>query len=459
MRFKDTSFYKEFMNIVNRGPTAIHFTEWVEFSIDDEIVVPFKLLSVNKSRVYSPYPGKENARYTDKIVIAVKLGEGTIQKSIYPNKERVIATLFRKVIGESGDSTKDTTVSILRFRANILDGKSSVLESNTYYADDTDSMDEDNLGAVQFELLGLSTEQLRLMSIQTNFRDMQLKDILQGGLTLQAGSVDLPQEDVLIGVDVAQPNNVDTHAYVSVPVGTPVMQFPRHLQEQIGVYSAGIGHYIQNKIWYVYPEYNIKRFDQVQRRLTVLNIPKSDLPGVERTFVQDGGSLTVLATGEVQHIDDGEIQQLNSGNGVRLLKGDGVHNGFWKIVDDQVVVDRKENIQEFFINERETGLNSAFFTKTIATSNLLHEQSKLARRMGTFVRFIWESADADLITPAMPCRFVFMNKEKLTELYGCVIAVDATSTAASGGIEARRYSQNASVLLFIEKYVVEKEDA
>jgi hypothetical protein len=455
MRIVDTPIYSEFLQISKQGEKPVHFENTFELLIDGELIKPFKLLSVEISRRYCPLPSSPRARYTDKIQVTAQFGEGTMQHKVYPNKERLIAVLTKKSVGEGGTTNNASETTTERYRAFLLDGKSSILESNVTFSDDEETMDRGGYKVVYFELLNLSVEQLRLMSAPgPSFRDMKLQDILLGVLTLSAGQIELPDEDRLEGVTVEKTNHVDVRDYVFVEQGLPLMDFPGHLQQSIGVYSSGLGHYIQGKRWYVYPEYNLKRYEIAKKRMTVLNVPRTELPMVERTYLDQGGNLLILATGQVDHIDDTDLQQVNFGNSVRLLKGDAAFNGFWEIKDDKVVVDKSKNIHEVAIGQRETGINTTFMSGAKTTSNILNEESKVARRMGSFIRFTWENADADLITPAMPVRYIFMVGQELVTLYGTCVSVECKKININQGSQANRFIQMASVTLFVEKYTL-----
>lgn len=451
MRITESSLQQELDLIIKDGSKPVHFTYSCEIAFGEEVVVPFKLLKQEVSRRYAATPESPVARYTDKVILTVQLTESVVNK-LYSNRENILITVFKHTQGEGGNQTNETSVYTHRYRAVLLNGKSSILEGNQTFSDNDQVTDMAGFKEVYFELLDLAVEQLRLKSVGTVYRDMTMKDIIVGTLTYAAGTLSLDDEDMIKGVDMVEPNHNTMKEQTVVEQGTPLMKFTRVLQESCGVYSAGIGHYIQNKQWYVFPEYNLKRFETAPKTLTILNVPRGQLPAIERTYYSDSGKVTLISTGETNHLDDSEAQQLNMGNGVRFLNADKVlQGGFSKMENGIIKVDKNKNIHEFVIEQRGTSLNSAPFSDNKITSNILNEESKVARRMGSFIRFTWENANADLIIPGMPCRFVYMKGTELITVYGSVVGVDFVSIVISKAIDATRYVQMASVTIFVEK--------
>lgn len=441
------------------GARDVHFAYECEINIEgmDEPIKPFKLLTIETSRHYATINDKIRAQYGDFIIATMMIGLGTFSKVIYPNRHKLSVTIFKTPMFELNmDDNKADKTYVERYRAHLLINKDDVLESNDNNADDLDAREYDGFKQIPFQLVNLTLDQLRLKTINTCYSDMTMFNIIRGTYTREAGLLDLPIEDKLKGVEIVLDEvNNDLIRPQTIVEAIPVMGFVDYLQNHYGVYSAGAGHYIQGRWWYVYPEFNTKRFDKSEFTMTVVNVPKNRMPQMERTYYEDGEKLFVLSTGEVTHVDELEFNELNRGNGVRFLLAHKVLNQednktFFLNAAHEVECSVGDNVREFMISPRPTGFNNIPMLDKVVSSNVLLNESKITRQLGSLIRFTWENADADLIKPGMPTKFLYMDKEEIIEKMAVVVAVNFTVTQISIGVR-NRYMQNASVLLFVEK--------
>lgn len=192
-----------------------------------------------------------------------------------------------------------------------------------------DALDLNNFLEVQFQLLDKSLEQLRMLSIGGIWRGCTVGDFLRTTLTRYARAAVVDETLKVVGVDMVPPSNQAIRDHVIIPHGTKLMEVPDYVQQQCGgIYSTGLGSYLRDRYWYLYPALDVARIDQAEDIATIIVVPPKRFPGVERTYRQDPGNLVIIASGDVKFQTDSTAQQLNHGNGIRYADASKVMDGF-----------------------------------------------------------------------------------------------------------------------------------
>jgi hypothetical protein len=231
-----------------------------------------------------------------------------------------------------------------------------------------------------------------------------------------------------------------------------VVDLAHFIQKECGgIYSTGIGCYLQNGHWYVYPEFNTDRFETTRETLLVFNIPRHRLPHVERTYRVVGKSLYILSTGEVRHSDDSEVKQLNEGNGVRFTDPGQLIESFGTTRDNRTRIQRGAINTELKSSDRKTKLNNIQLSPDRFNSNVFYEYSKLSRRKGEFIQVSWQNSQPELIKPGTPARFFTYGPDGLVYRDGVVVAAEHAITAPIQGMKVGKHSCNSAVTLFIKR--------
>ncbi len=226
------------------------------------------------------------------------------------------------------------------------------------------------------------------------------------------------------------------------------------LQHKIGgIYPTGLGMYLFKQHWYVYPLFDLKRFDQTTKTLTLINVPTNQMPGIERTFRKTANQIIALVTGEVKHKDLTEAMLLNQGNGVRFLDSRRVIDNFADTTagENKAVVMRAENNSEFVTDERTSGLNNVQTAGSRITANKFAEMSKLARRTGSELQCLWENSDMGAIYPGMPVKYMYIRDNRIHELKGTVLGAQHYIQTHGKGMTDTRHRTDTALHLFVER--------
>jgi hypothetical protein len=445
MDISQNALWEEVSRLTSDGAKPVHFRWGCQFILDNETFEPTKLVNVKVTRQY-------HTQFTDEIVLTVIMPQGQFNHRLYPNKDNFLVSLYKEPIGEVADSDDyDQEISTRTYRGMLLQKESSIVEGGDEAGVDEETLNTAGVDRYHIQLVDLAAEQLRMKTVGGIYRDMRTDDVVRGVLSWLSSDLGLDEEASVKGVDVVSGNNDRVRDHVIVPQGVRAMAFPDYIQEFAGgIYSAGLGYYLQNGVWFVYPQYNLKRFTNEPKNLTVFNIPRRRLPGIERTFLTDADRVTILSTGQTTQTDESEVQQLSLGNGTRYLDANRTID-LWREVNQNVAtVSRQENMRELTLRSRKVGLNYAPMSPRRITANPYFEASQIAPRMGTVIQTVWENADPDLIYPGMPVRYVYMEQEVLNDIYGIVLGADYATELQGRSITSTRYRCNVVLTLFVD---------
>lgn len=448
MAIIDNPVFEEILGIFDDGQKPIKNTWKCEIHVDtlEEPIQPFRIISMDRLRKY-------NENISDEIQLTVLIPQGIYDFDIFPNRENIEVTLFKVPLSEvNSEEPDDVDVKIQRYRAQLYDRESTHIGQKAPSHTSKENANLRELKELTLQLLDLPIEQIRLMSVGGIFRDTNTANVIRLVLGKQSKQVNVDDTYSVKGVDIAEGFDPKIWKHVIIPHHTKLQGLATYVQEHGGgVYSSGIGMYLQDNIWYVFPPYNIKRFETAINTVTVLNVPSNLMPGVERTYRKQGEQLFIISTGDVKHNDFSDEHQQNYGNGIRYLIADNTVEGFASVSDNKATAVRSSNNVEAKIHSRKTKMDFISLSDKRATSNHADQYSRLAVRNGAYIQFIWENADVSLLKPGMGARFIYPVGETLKEVYGCVYSVQALTESKGGTSISGPYITTAAVMLFVQR--------
>ena len=445
MDITNTVLWEEIQQARDTGENPVHFNYRIEIDTGEQLIHPRKLLSLDVTRQY-------NSRFADEIIATILMGEGSFSNLLYPHRDEFDVTLIKEPLTESKSSDNFARESrSRRYRGSLVENRSNKITGEHAQSSYTEDADRAGDNEYHIQLIDLAAEQLRLKNVGGVYRNMRAHEVIQGVLSMTSADLDLDRDSAILGVDVIEGDNQQQREHTIIPHGTRSVDVAPYIQQQVaGVYRTGMGYYLQNGIWYIYPQFNTRRFDKTDRNLTVVNIPPNRMPSIERTYFTDGDRVILIATGETTHIDDSEAMQLNLGNAVRFVKAENVIEDFHEVDGNTATAERAHNIEELVVRQRRVGLNVAHFSPDRILANEFQQLSDIARRIGSFIRTQWEESNPDLIYPGMPVRYVYQEGEILEEIFGIVMGVDHYVYDTRQGAVTGRYRCDAILTLFLE---------
>lgn len=446
MEIENSSLYNEIQLITNSGSRPIAFYWTAMIHVGDENIEILKVVTVDTLRDYEKNIGDET-----NLELLIPLGK--YAKRIYPNRNNMEITLYRKPLGEASDQVQDSRdIDSERFKAVlVLDGL-PVIEGTELGQQSEGALDLMDIIKVNFQIFNKSLEKLRVVTVGGVFRNTTGFDVVQGIMAKESQRLKIDGEVAIDGVDMIEPNNKNKRAHVIIPQGTKLLSVPTYVQERAGgIYSAAIGSYFQNGFWYVYPLFDTTRLIRSERTVTLIKVPKNRYTGVERTYREEGGSLFIMGTSESKFTDSAGTDAMNSGNGVRIADANKFMGETAKVSGNKAVMSRGRNNAEFVSENSDDGKNNVQVSDDPISSNFFVEYSRLASRQGGLYSFIWENSNPSLLFPGMCARILFLDGENIVELHGVLLASQVLVQLAGQGLQSDKHLQTTKLHLFVNK--------
>lgn len=446
MELRESPLWQEISAIAFEGPVPSAYSWKATFTAGGKEIVPFKVISVMIFRDY-------RNNFGDEIELEVMIPAGTFVYDLYPYRNNLKVSLQREGrLNESDSPLLSPDIEAQQMRATLVDDFSVAVEGARSSAHSRESLNLSEVMNVKFQLIDLALDNVRLHSVGGLFRDTTVGDCLKYILTSIANDIELDDNNKILGVEMVEPANTDTYKHIVLHSGTRLPDVPQILQKKVGgLYPTGMGAYLYRQHWYVFPLYDLTRFDKSVKTLTLINVPTNQMPNVERTYRTTANQVIALVTGDVKHLDRSEAVQQNEGNGVRYLDARRVIDGFADTSegDNKAKVMRADNSNEFSVEQRADGMNNVATTQI--TANKFAEMSKLAQRLGSEIQCIWENSHIGAVYPGMPVKFMYIKNDSIKELKGVVLGVQHYVQTHGVGVTESRHRTDTTLHLFVER--------
>jgi hypothetical protein len=431
MDIENSSLWREVQSVLGGGSKPVHQTWAVRIFAGGDTIIPFKIVSVDIDRDYLN-------NYTDFILVDVRVPLGTYAKRLYPHLANVEIELKRVNIGETSDAAQlNDAVEVERYTAIMIDTGNPIIENGVGNTTSEEDLNRIEILTVKFQLLNKVLEQIRVIPVGGIRRNMTGEDVVKSVLTQ--------------GVRMVPASNQQKRSAVILPHNLEMVNVPHHVHYHCGgLYNSGLGYYLQDDYWHVFPAFDNTRFNEGGTTLTIINLPPRRLPGVERTYRKDGDNLVVLATGDSNFRDVSNTMQLNAGNGVRFADATSLLDSFATVANNKAQAARGRSNTEIITDKRPNGIN---YTPTAARSinaNPYVEYSALAARQGSGINLVWENADHTLLYPGMPVRVMYLDGAEIKELYGVLLGAHLYASLRDVGVTSERFVNNLTLSVFVK---------
>ena len=448
MEIEQSALFREIQRITSSGGKPVHYMWRAEIHANGGTYPAMKVLEIDTIEDFAYGFAAER-------VIRLAIPAGVYASKVYPFKNKLEITLFQTPIGEMSDQANLNELrGSERYSAVIFDTGNPIVEGNGINTPSQGAMDLTDIRYVDFQLLDKAVEQIRGISVGGIYRGTTNEDVIKATLTKESQQIRVDGTMVPVGVNMVSANNKVKREHVVIPqsLRLTLVDLPGYIQKNCGgVYGTGIGCYISKNLWWIWPLLDTTRFETSEFALTIINVPRNMMPGIERTYTSSGRNLTILSTGEVQFRDPTDSTQLTDGNGVRFTSANKIYEGFGKTKGNKTVLARGGNNSEFLSSKRPSGINIAKVSDNPINSNNFEEYSKLAMREGGELKAVWENSNPALIRPGMPVKFFYLDGEVIRELEGVLLHAHHHVEMVGNGLLSNRHRTNSALSLYVKK--------
>ena len=450
LQIENTSMWLDVRDVLGMGKKPVKFEYRGMLHTEKEDLPVMKILSIDTVRDYANVIG-------DHIHLVFKMPLGDYAARLYPFRENLEFSIKRITLKEGGDGMEtNTKIVVERYKAVFLIDENRIISASEAERTDTASLNLVDILDVKLQLLDRSLEPIRIKTVSGVYKNVTQKQLIQSLLGGESLKITVDGKPSVDGLDLVEPDNSETRKHVIFPDGSLITNIPTYLQEmQGGVYNSGIGTYLQRyndkKIWFIYPLFNFKRFDESKDdRVIIYAVPSDKYSGSDRTYIKDGNILKIVATSEKKYQDTADVDYMNKGSGFKLTDARAFMKKPVKLTAAGPIGARKNLNTEVVIYERKDGLNHAPMLQGAASSNPFKEYSRVNARNNARIDLIWENANFDLLYPGMPCKYVFLDNDKVIELKGTIVFVHAVTALQGQAAIATVYKNVCAITLLTE---------
>lgn len=450
MDLERTPIWADIRKILNDGPKQTRFEYYAIIHTEKKDIEAMKMVMLDVVRDYVKNVGDETF-----VEVVLPLGDYTYD--VYPYRDNLEITIQRKPLREIGSLVNTgSPIQQERYKAIFLpdENPQPSISDNVQFSKET--LNIKNILHLKFMLMNRSLEPLRIKTTGGIFKKTQIKNVIETLMVKESNKVLLNGKSSIDGIQFRPPDNTDVRNHVIIPHGTTLTSVPTFCQEKMnGVYTAGIGTYLQTYndkvLWFIYPLYNTDRFKENVNKAVFYSVPAQRYTGIERTYRKQGSVVYILSSSNKKYTDQADTDNMDKGIGFRLTDARSMMKKPIEINENGPIGRRGQLNSEVSLKDRDDNLNYAPIADRAISSNMYAQFSRIAERNGGTIQVVWENCDIREIYPGMPCKYVFMKNDTLTELEGVILYCHGVVRMEQEGITSKAHKSQCIVGLFVKK--------
>lgn len=390
--------------------------------------------------------------FMDDHSVSMKYGSGTVIFDIAPYVEDLTMTIKKYRLG-GFHGEEAGAVNVRTYTAYLTDDipKGPEISSAAQFAD-RETANRNKTLDLTFVLEEVAMTQLRKMSIGTIPRGnppyMVLKTFIRNALD----SMQLDVNSKISGFQMEEASNKAPRDHIILPDGTQLIDLPDLLQnEQGGIYSTGLGFYLQGQYAYAWGLYDLSRASTAKRVLQIFLAPSGSTTGIDRTWTDDGRSISVWAAGAPKLLNDAMDILNTEGNAVRFADASKLVGGMGEVKGNKYTMSRSTNNSEYATT---TVGNGSMYARTTAgrfSANPYVETSKMARRQGQFMLVPWEHSNPDLLIPTMVVEVYYDAGGEIKTMSGVLTGNTSQDILQGKGMTDRAFACKTMIEVFLDR--------
>jgi hypothetical protein len=442
------------MEEVRTTGLGAHYFIKVQILVNKQWLTPLKLDLYSVDRDYE-------GGYADVRVLSFMMLLGVYTFDLLPYRNDIAVDVTYVPVGETGAGQVSTQRSFTRrYKGFLMDPSDASMTTNVSNQTSKTQLDNQMPKQVEMQLVEEYVYDMQMRSVGTKFRNMTpyeaLLTILNGSTAYMEGK----DEKRILGVHPVGTPNSEKRTQIVIEHGKKIGEVPSILQnEQGGVFSAGLGCYLQDQYWFVFPLYDTAHASKQTRSITIYCVPTDRYDGTEKTYRLTDNRLIILAAGDAASLNLSENSHVQSGNGLRFLDARKLLNGFATNNGNRMLIDKASNLFEFAAKNITEGVNNIQWSGKPVSSNPFVHYSAIARMNGRIQTVEWRHGDGDLIQPGDLVEFYTISQGKINKFKGVVLGTREQRNAAEPGMNVTRHHGVVSLKLFIESPTTEDTTA
>lgn len=399
-------------------------------------------------------------RFSDVINLSVAVQSGMMAHDIFPHQENLEVTLQLLPLKNETAYTRELGKAILnkRYIARLTGHRGEVVEGNSDMTNSKFMPGNEHITVCTFQLIDKVVMALRSKTVGLIARKVKPMDLIKYCLTEYSKDLGSGDNEKISGVTIVPGFTEEEREHVIIPHLTRLTTVPRLINQAVGgMYPTGFSYYLYGDFWHVFPLFDTTRFAQSDYTLTIINVPKNRLPGIEKTWRLTPTQVIIMSTGEVQHQDTSIADRDSLGTATRFVDARKVVEGFGKVEDNKFITNFADNVTEASLNNKDNDpTQQAVHQEIKVTSAYNLEYTALAERTGSKMMITWENSDDSVLYPGMPVRYMFLVNGKAHQLYGTLLAAETMMTPTNRDPSQKRFGATTTLSCFMTRDITNR---
>lgn len=453
MEIEQTPLFQEIKQIIDEGPKPVNYSYKIKIHAGDKEFEAIKVVDIDFKKDF-------HNGYADETTVKLVIPLGLWAKVIYPVLHILDMTIIKTPIKEVSDATElDEDIVSERLTAVPISDNLPVITGKNLDRLSIQALDLKDIYTIEFQLFDKSIEKLRMVTVGGIFRRANSEKVIKAILAKESGKIKTSTGRAVETVDVVKPNNEEDREHFLIPHGTRLLDVPKYIQERCGgVYNTGINCYYQSKGLFVYPLYNVNRYQKAPKKMTIMKVPKQRYTGIERSYREDGDILYVIGTSDSDFTDDTYANTLNQGDGMRFADSRRFLRDIVEKKDNKAFIERGKVNHEFVYSDKKDRpdnkrIQNVHLSSENINSNPFMQRSKLAFTNGSIYEFDWENSDPSILIPGMMVRILYLSKNEMKELFGVLLLAHSSVQLRGSGLTASRHITNTKLIIFANSII------
>ena len=445
----DLVLYNKMLALRSQSGRPVMFDYQAYFEVEGKQIGIYSVESIETVKDYV-------TQNSDNILISVNVQTSTRRKLLSVNNRRLKLFLVKNSNNAEGNKTGPTQSDVIEFSAYITNRKNKDIEMNTItqfdYTDDLSGLETLHVHIVNPAIEEFKTQVTGGVFRDANGKGVLLEDILENMFThtLLNGKK--------LSATIYPTDNRTVYSQVLVKDSTRIIDLPDHFHHKYGLYANGLGCYLDDTMWHIYPLNKYNRFSEAKRTLTILKIPSKEGVGLHDSYIVEGNNTFVFATGNATYTDETEESFQKKGSGIRYSKEHHILD-LWRTYNGgDSHVSFEKNVFHANFDPRDSGLSITNTVDGLFSSNPWYGISVVTEGIGSTIGVTWENANPDLVYPGMPVKYIVKHDNVVKSMYGTLLYANFMVKSLSSSHQDRKYSTTGALLIRCQNLNIDTND-
>lgn len=377
--------------------------------------------------------------FIDNFIIKCQLTRRMYNEIVWPSRNNIKVRLTATQVTEQQHG-KVLIGAIKEYREykglilNPVEMTQSTEDASTIF-DNGRAGDEKILMDLQVQVIPIFAEELYKMTyggIFTTEPWRLLRNMLQEAMWMV--SKEMPD-----GVDFIEPDVNSKILEILIPHGTRVIDLPRYIQKNwYGIYRDGIGSYIADRHWFIYPLYRIGRWDKEKHKITMSILPQAFMIKNLRSYHVNVGEVNIICSADTGQFDEVVSNSYNYGDGYTVFDGEKLAQDAVEWGGGIVKVDGRKARKEIVKYPDQGKKNYLPMADQHVVESDIDVKTNISARQGIVIKCTWEHSHPFLLHPGMPVKVVFFKAAVKYTVEGNILS-EAVSVSLESGPSIRRH--------------------